>query len=241
MPDFLRGKPPEKLPVSKLSAKFLLGKKPHSFLPVLSELGFAEVSSHGGKLFVKSVQSYDMEKQPHSYIQATLDGKSILLEYTASASGARARKIEVAAWLLHLLSALGANSMPPEIFAFTSEALVEASSQLSEGQAGIAARLDELSSEHDALKGRYSSLLPEHEGQARQLIEATRKAEELSMRLAQLLSLSSDTLDEEVMGWLRAHGGKIDVGQFAQAHAIPAAAVEESLQRLSKGGYIARI
>lgn len=220
-----------------------LSRKPNAILADLSELGFGNISSHGGKLEVCSVQSTELDSSPHDYIKAVFSANSLVLSYTVPAKANPAqRRIEAAAWLLHILSSANAtDKLPQALLSFISDSLDAAGEVLSSGTGELSSQLAEAKSENTALKAKYSRLISEHEGQARSLLDATRKAEEAHSKLERLNLPSDETLDEEVMEWLRAHGGKIDVRQFADSRSLPPSSIEESLKRLSHGGFIARI
>jgi len=222
---------------------FRLSRKPNAIVADISELGFGSVSSHGGRLEVSSIQSTELDASPHEYIRAVFSKTGLELSYTVSEkSNPLQRRIEAAAWLLHVISAANSRGeIHPSLIAFISESLEMASDAVSSGIGGMSLRLSELKEENSSISGKYSRLLAEHELQARSLLGATRKAEDALSRLERLCIPSNDTLDDEVMEWLRAHGGKIDVAQFAQSRSLPPSCIEESLSRLSNGGFIARI
>ena len=49
-----------------------------------------------------------------------------------------------------------------------------------------------------------------------------------------------DSLMEELCSWIASHSGDLDASEFARVHHVPSARIEEGLDRLLKGGFIAR-
>lgn len=229
--------------VRSLEFELSLRRKPSQILADLTPLGFSSVSATSSSLEVSSVQSFSIDKSPRHYIRAEFSKTRARVKYTISAEQSEAaRNVEVASWLLHLVSAGGISSeLSPEFSAFISRALSDASSIADTNYSALLAKHTDLSAEHDALKSRYSRLSSEHEEQARQLLDATGKIDALERRLASLSLPADDALDSEILEWLRSHGGTIDVGSFASSRSIPSKIVEESLARLANGGHIERI
>ena len=108
--------------------------------------------------------------------------------------------------------------------------------------------------DYEALKNRHDGLVEEcarlrkrgaeltcvNEKQSKLLMESERRAEEMGERISRLEGMDDDSLMEELCSWIATHSGELDASEFARVHCVPSARIEEGLDRLLKGGFIAR-
>jgi transcriptional regulator of NAD metabolism len=90
------------------------------------------------------------------------------------------------------------------------------------------------------IKAKYDDLVRSSEANTRLLLEAEQKNEELSKTVERLSGVSDELLMENIYGWIKVHGGSIDIREFSKANNTTPARTEEGLNLLIKEGYIKR-
>ena len=100
--------------------------------------------------------------------------------------------------------------------------------------------LNALKSKHVSLDKKYKDLVRSSEQNARILVEAERKKEELEDKLKKMEGVNDEVLQERLFEWIRTHDGEINTHEFARINSTPVGRVEEGLNQLIKNGYIKR-
>ncbi|MDE1798362.1 MAG: hypothetical protein KGH63_03075 [Candidatus Micrarchaeota archaeon] len=234
-------RPPQQATERQVVLTARLAGNPKQWLASLSDAGFASVRLAPTSLELTAVQSADVHGQPFDYIFLRLSSRQIVLSYTLR-PGQRAarRQMEAARLLLLTLSALPANAPPPALCAGLRQSMQQALDSVSESGEQLLHQNEQLLEENAALRARVESLGAAQEAAARQLLKQAQSMEDMRSRLEALSALPDAALDEEVLEWLVSHDGHILLREVAALHGVPPARVEESLDRLSKTGRIAR-
>lgn len=102
----------------------------------------------------------------------------------------------------------------------------------------LATELDELKAKYAELSKKYDDLVRAGEENTRILLECERRRDELHKRVDQLASLSDEVLKQNLFEWIKVHGGSLETAEFARAHNLAIARVEEGVEMLVREGYI---
>lgn len=102
----------------------------------------------------------------------------------------------------------------------------------------LATELDELKVKYAERSKKYEDLVRAGEENTRILLECERHRDELHKRVDQLASLSDETLKQTLFEWIKVHGGSLETAEFARAHHLSVARVEEGVEMLIREGYI---
>lgn len=227
--------------VERLEFEVRLSGSPKHWMHELSDVGFTSANLHKDGLDLELVQSLDLNGQPHQLIHLFLAQKRIRLDYTVLPNhNPVRRRLEAARLLLLALSSLDTEWSSPSLSSFTARALQEALDSVSVQSDELQARVRELQDTCRERESRLSSQQREREADAKKMVADAQHIEAMQSRLRLLDSMPDSALDEEVMEWLRSHDGQISVRQVAALHNLPPARIEQSLDRLSKSGHIAR-
>ena len=227
----------------KLSAKIKLACAPGEIARSLSNLGISSMQQSANSITLEQVNTRDIDANPHKFTKITFHPNLLEIEYSVpdGASGVH-RQIDAVSFAIHAVCASGAcREWPQELFSLCAKALDEASLQLSEDYDSLSASLSGLSERHAQLGEKYAHLLSENDAQGRRLAELSSKFDSAIQSIKSINVLPDDVIDSAVMEHLSAHSGEIDVRVFARSLGIHASLVENSLNRLSQGGHIARL
>ncbi|MDE1798385.1 MAG: hypothetical protein KGH63_03195 [Candidatus Micrarchaeota archaeon] len=235
------GAPARKPQVEHAELDARLAGSPRQWMAALSDSGFTSARLQSGTLELEAVQSLDLQGQPHEFVRVRLSPRKISLSYTRLPhQRPERRRLEAARVLLLTLGALPAASPPPSLSAWLSASLQQALESVSESGEQLLFRNSQLEEDNQKLRSRLESLSSQRESDARAMLSQAQALEASQARLEKLSALPDSVLDEEVMEWLRAHDGQISLREVAARHQVAPARVEESLDRLSKSGRIAR-
>jgi len=222
--------------------KTRLSGAPNSWASSLSGTGFGKLSIRSSTLHASLVNSLDLQKNPHDYINLVFSKNYIEATYSIpSQNSAARRELEALRLVFLCLSATGQCALTPQLSAAASNSLQTALSLISKSLAEISAKNDELEAALAAQDERIRALHDERERVARRSLEDARRLQSLSSKLDSLMYLPDSFLDEAALAWLLSHGGQISISEFCSTHGATPARAEESLDRLCKAGKISRV
>ncbi|MBS3069640.1 hypothetical protein J4441_04720 [Candidatus Micrarchaeota archaeon] len=208
----------------------------------LAALGFASIEEKGDSLEVTIVQGEDIDGKPHLFFRYSFGKASILCEYSLPAgTSPRGRKMECLRELFDILCA--ADFFQPSsahLFASVSGIISDGCELISADATRLANTCAKLEEENSSLRKKCDLLLASSEKNELAARAQSLRNASLSERVAMLEGPSLQTLSEELYEWIRAHGGMIDVREFARQHNISPSRVEEGIDNLLKVGYIGR-
>lgn len=209
----------------------------------VSNLGLSSLSISGGALEISQVTGKDVGGNMANFIRLRISPGLLEADYSCLAGENPARrKMEAVSFALHVLCASGAcSSWQRGIFQLASSSLAEAAEGISGTQDSILARLEELNSEHESLKRKYSAAISENESRGQKLRNLSARLDSAIGAVKGLKIVPDDVADAEIMEHLATHGGKIDMRKFCLEKGMPPSVVEAGLNRLSIGGHIARV
>ncbi len=208
---------------------------------LFSDLGFTKINLTKGKLIVQKTLGKTLEgKEELDYSIEFSDSKIIFSYSLFSKKQERSRRIDALSTFLNVLS-LSAdfyNLNPEPIIKTLTDLLKDMSKIMDKEGINLTQKTDELTRKNNQLKSKYDDLVISSEENARLLLEAERRNDELSKRLNKLEGMSDQSLKEELFKWVKIHGGYLDVSGFSRTYKVPSKRIEEGLNLLIKEGYI---
>lgn len=216
-------------------------RKLSGLVPLFSDLGFNKVTLKKGKLTVEKSLGKTLEGKTELDYRILFEEKKISFSYSVfSKSQERSRRVESFSTLLNVL--LIANefyilNLEP-ILNFILIILNDLGAMMEKEGIDLTQKIDDLTNKNSKLIRKYQDLISSSEENARLLLEAERRNDELKNRLKSLEGLSDDSLKEEIFKWIKLHDGYLDVSEFSKTHKIPHKRVEEGVNFLIREGYI---
>jgi hypothetical protein len=126
------------------------------------------------------------------------------------------------------------------VFHIINTALSEIGKIIDKDALEFSTQLSDMNEKYTDIKAKYDDLVRSSEANTRLLLEAEQKNEELSKTVERLSGVSDELLMENIYGWIKVHGGSIDIREFSKANNTTPARTEEGLNLLIKEGYIKR-
>ncbi len=209
----------------------------------LNDLGFGKVIKREDEIVFKVVESEDLKNKPHLYFQFNFKPDGIELEYTITKEVSRKkRELDITMLLL-------------EIMVVTEDYILNFKKFYEHLLSILESATEYVDPKYDALKAKYDSLLEEmksndarykeailvSEKNNKLIIETEKQNEMLRERVKKLESIDDDVLYDEITRWIKAHGGMINIVDFANSYNVPPSRVKMGLDYLMRGGYIKRV
>jgi len=206
----------------------------------LSSLGFNRIdSSKEPALWL--VESETMDGKPHAYASFIFRKGAIDAIYSITPEmNRKLRRISMARLCLDVLALSKFSGDAGTLYSEIARTLDDATEFADTNYLLLKNRCEQLSSDNLKLAAKNRELLSAGEKNSRILLEAEKMNSALKERVRALESLSDESLREELLDWLKAHGGEINAAEFAKLHGLTPARVEEGLDMLMKRGEIAR-
>ncbi|MEW6329752.1 MAG: hypothetical protein AB1468_06610 [Candidatus Micrarchaeota archaeon] len=234
----------EKQEIRKFSIEVKRVKSAADISKSLSALSFPKISWADKKrtLVCEIVESEDLQKNPYLFMRLELKPERIEVTYSVTPEvNAKKREIDVCRLLLNVLALSNAyEAGVGALYGRIANALESAVEFATSDYEIVKNKHDELAGECGRLRKKCAELASVNEKQSKLLLESEKRAETLGERVARLESMSDDALMEELYSWISSHSGEIDASEFARVHGVSSARVEEGLDKLLKGGFIAR-
>ncbi|MEM4272374.1 MAG: hypothetical protein QXH30_02195 [Candidatus Bilamarchaeaceae archaeon] len=212
-------------------------------LPQLGNLGFTKVSYSKEALIIEKVETENLSGKPYLFYSVELLPSEIIVRYALPSPERRlSRSLEMGQLCLNLFRLLSGyyEISAASIYPFYYSLLASLSEALEKEKLQAISELSSLRMRYDSLEKKYKDLVRSSEQNARILVEADRKAEELSERIKSLEGVTDEVLQERLFEWIRTHSGEINIFEFARFNSIPVGRVEQGLDMLIRNGYIKR-
>ncbi|MCP4647227.1 MAG: hypothetical protein GY852_05730 [bacterium] len=211
--------------------------------PMLGALGFSKVSYTKDTLIVEKVESEDLSGKPYLFYKIELAANSILIRYLLPSPQRRvARSLEMGLLSLNLFRIITTHYdvSVSSVYPFYYALLTSLSDAMDKEKLEAISELNTLKTKHVSLDKKYKDLVRSSEQNARILVEAERRNEELGEKLKKMEGVNDEVLQERLFEWIRTHDGEINIYDFSKINATPVGRVEEGLNQLIKNGYIKR-
>jgi len=219
-------------------------KKPlKSLASLLSDLGFSRIAYSSSALSVEKMKGQDLKGKPYLDYRVEFKPNQIDVVYNTPPGRSRvARLLEVLPTFLNILQVAEDyyDVKPTSIFGPINTVLSEASKIIDRDAVEFSTQLSDLQAKHADLSAKYEDLVRSSEANTRILLECERKRDELQKRMNLLAGMSDELLKASLYEWINAHGGTIDIREFAKASSVAVTRAEEGLNLLIQEGYIKR-
>jgi len=212
-------------------------------LPQLGNLGFTKVSYSKEALIIEKVESENLSGKPYLFYSVELLPSEIIIRYALPSPERRlSRSLEMSQVCLNLFRILSSyyDISASSIYPFYYPLLASLSEALEKEKLQAVSELSSLRLRYDSLEKKYKDLVRSSEQNARILVEAERKSEELSERIKRLEGVTDEVLQERIFEWIKTHAGEINIYEFSRVNSLPVGRVEQGLDMLIRNGYIKR-
>jgi hypothetical protein len=210
----------------------------------LSGLSFMKIGLADRKrtLICEIVESEDLQKNPYLFARLEFRPDRLDVSYSITPEvNAKKRELDICRLVLDVLALTNAyEAGVGTLYGRIARALEGAVEFATADYEALKNRHDELAEECARLRKRGAELSCVNEKQSKLLMESEKRAEGLGERVSRLEGMGEDSLMEELCSWIASHSGELDTTEFARVHCVPSARIEEGLDRLLKGGFIAR-
>ncbi len=210
----------------------------------LSTLSFPRISWADKKrtLICEIVESEDIQKNPYLFTRLEFKPEQLDVTYSITPEvNGKKREIDVCRLLLNVLALTNSYEAGVGVLYERAARALESSVEFATSDfETLKNKHDELSEECGRLRKKCAELAVVNEKQSKLLMESEKRAEMLGGRVGRLESMSDDALMEELYSWIASHSGEVNASEFARVHGVSSVRVEEGLDKLLKGGFIAR-
>lgn len=216
-------------------------RKLSGLVPLFSDVGFNRVTLKRNKLIVEKSLGKTLEGKTELDYMILFEDNRITFSYSVfSEEQKRVREVEALSTLLDILLLMG------DFYTLTLEPVIntiivllkDLEKIMDKEGIDLTQKIDELAKKNEQLVKKYQDLVVSSEENARLLLEAERRNNELTKRLGVLEGLTDESLKEELFKWIKLHEGYLDVTEFSRNHKIPHKRVEEGVNFLIREGYI---
>lgn len=215
---------------------------PHAWLAALSDMGFTSMKETAKKLELQFAESLDLQGKPHQFINLILEPSALHLQYTLGAGQHPIRRKLQALRLAFLsLSVSNAWRSSSELHQQIAQALSDALAITSEDSEAMRLRFERAEKHASELKSRLAVMEAQREADSKRQLADAQTIQSLQDKVAHLQHLPDSVLDDELMEWLRAHDGQVNVLQASHSLGVVGQRVEDALDRLCKAGRIKRV
>ena len=211
--------------------------------PMLGTLGFSKLNYAKNTLTLEKIESEDLSGKPYLFYKIELAPKSIIIRYMLSTPERRmSRSLEMGLLSLNLFRIIATHYdvSVSSVYPFYYALLNSLSEALEKEKLESVSELNTLKTKHVSLDKKYKDLVRSSEQNARILVEAERKNEELTEKLKKMEGINDEVLQERLFEWIRTHDGEINMYDFSKINSLPIGRVEEGLNLLIKNGYVKR-
>lgn len=208
----------------------------------LSHLGFTSLELKKNQIIAMSVEREDIRGRPYLYIKFSFDKDGITVEYTSPPEVNKDKRLlDVVILTFKVLLLLKEYDVHWEdLFSMVLNVLSVADNLFTDNYSTLLNKYQLLKEDYDKVKKERDELYKVLDKNNSKMAQMEKEMDQLRARISKLEGMSDDVLKEELLIWLRNHQGKINVSEFAKIYNISPARVEEGLDLLLKGGYIAK-
>ncbi|MFA5049387.1 MAG: hypothetical protein WC309_04730 [Candidatus Paceibacterota bacterium] len=215
-------------------------KEFRSLAKMFSNFGFSKIKVSKKSLLVEKSLGKTLEGKPQIDYSVLFEKNKITFSYTEFAGEKRARYFESIKTFINIL--VISNDFYSvelrEILNISLKVVELVEKTVGVAEINISEKADMLDLKNKQLSAKYQDLVKSSEENARLLLEAERRVEELAKRVLEMEGISDEILKEEIFNWIRMHAGAIDVSEFSLSYNLPKKRVEEGINILIKEGYI---
>lgn len=207
----------------------------------LSTLQMYGVKIDGDNLIVARVESRNIQKEPFLFMIFTFSKNSVSLTYSFGFdTSQKLRRLSVFRHFLAVLSLISDlyTVDNTELFQHLDTIIDEALSGLSQDYSTLFNNYDSLFNKYRELKRLNIELANSNRELAVQASALSKENEELKNQLKELQTYSDESLMSMVEDWVDAHGGIIDINEFANSYKLAPPRVEQILNKMITLGYI---
>ena len=211
--------------------------------PMLGALGFTKLSYAKDTLALEKIESEDLSGKPYLFYKIELGPNSIVIRYLLPSPERRlSRSLEMGLLSLNLFRIISSHYdvSVSSVYPFYYALLNSLSDALNKEKLESLSELNTLKAKYVSLDKKYKDLVRSSEQNARILVEAERKNEELNEKIQKMEGVNDEVLQERLFEWIRTHDGEINIYDFSNINSIPVGRAEEGLNLLIKNGYIKR-
>lgn len=212
-------------------------------IPQLGSLGFTKVSYSKEALIIEKVESENLSGKAYLFYSVELLPSEIIVRYALPSPERRlSRSLEMGQVCLNLFRIISPYYEIPasSVYPFYYPLLASLSEALEKEKLQAVSELSSIRLRYDSLEKKYKDLVRSSEQNARILVEAERRSEEMGERIKKLEGITDEVLQERIFEWIKTHAGEINVYEFARFNSIPVGRVEQGLDMLIRSGYIKR-
>jgi len=227
----------------QISIKAKLKKDLNSLARLMGELGFSKIAFAKNKLTVEKIKGHDLSGKPFLEYRMVFGKDSINLTYNVPPKKSkRAVLLNLMPTFLSVLQVAEDyyELSPSSMYGHISGVLKEATKFMGKDAVELSAALSDIEAKHTELSAKYDGLMRSSEANAKILLEAERRRDELANRVNTLTKISDDSLRESLYDWIRMHGGSINVREFSKTNSVSIPRIEEGLNSLIAEGFIKR-
>ncbi|MEM2962960.1 MAG: hypothetical protein QXW70_01975 [Candidatus Anstonellales archaeon] len=229
-----------KLQTEKISLKCKRTKNADELIKNLSSIGFRPLKS-SDTISITHVESQDFIGNPRAFWTLSLMPTGFELEFTTESERHLTRRLSMLLNLFDILAICNCYNIPLSQAHSILRGPIDHLLKLTNTQQEILSnQCEKLTAECRRLSKEYKTMsqLLEKESSIRMELEKTNSI--LKKRLDSIDGISDTELECMVFDWIKIHGGRIRISSFSKAHGVSEVRVEQALDRLLKGGYIAK-
>ncbi len=225
----------------RIQIKSKMSKSQKNVLACLAGTGFRAALSNGAVL-ISHVGSQDLAGRPVLYWSLSLFPDCFELEYSVPPEkNPKMLRLKMLATLLDVLFLCDCYPLSNrQVYSLLSGPLDEASKALNPKQESLSNKHEKAETERKKLSSQCKKLSELLEKESGIRMELEKNNTSLKSRLDAIDGISDSELENELFDWIKLREGKIRVSAFAQSHQVSELRVEEGLERLLRGGYIAK-
>ncbi len=212
-------------------------------IPMLGTLGFTKIKYTKDTLTLEKIESEDLSGKPYLFYKIELAPKSIVIRYLLSSPERRiSRSLEMGLLSLNLFRIINTHYevSVSSVYPFYYALLNSLSEALDKEKLESLSELNTLKTKYVSLDKKYKDIVRSSEQNARILVEAERKNEELGEKIKRMEGINDEVLQERLFEWIRTHDGEINIYDFSKINSLPVGRAEQGLNLLIKNGYIKR-
>ncbi|MGC8572133.1 MAG: hypothetical protein ACP5RI_00310 [Candidatus Micrarchaeia archaeon] len=207
----------------------------------LSSLQMYDTKSDSDSLIVARVESRNIQKLPFMFMIFTFKKDSVELNYSyGSDTSPKLRRLSVLRHFIAIMSLISNLYTVDNIdlFQHLDSAIDDVLNGLSQDYGTLYNNYDSLFSKYRELRRLNIELANSNKNLSVQASTLSAENNELKERLKVLETYSDESLMAMVENWVDAHGGIIDINEFANNYKLTPPRVEEILNKMVTLGYI---
>ncbi|MCX8162972.1 MAG: hypothetical protein N3D10_00250 [Candidatus Micrarchaeota archaeon] len=216
-------------------------KTPSQWAKSLANLGFSKISQTNTDLTLYYTLAEDAHGAEYESIRIKITKNSLELEILGEPKNFVKRKLEGLKLSLLVISILKEEEQYSKLFAAVVSLIEEATALIDFKSILVLEENNKLKEENNNLNKKLQIALAEKENLTKQLMQHSIKISELNTRLQKLLEIPDEVIQDELLEWLKAHNGEINISEFCIRYSCNPQRALENLDKLAKMGKISRV